>query len=256
LSKVARKNNDILIIPDSHAHPDYDNHRMTWLGRFINEMRPGTVVHIGDMSDMACFNSHEEGRSKWGKEYGKDIKATKDHQQKLWAPVKYNPTKVYCLGNHEVRAETAINANPEFSGSVDYVADIGATAVWDFIVPFKAEYCCSGISFSHYFANGLRGSPIGGVAVAKSMCDKLGRSAVQGHSHLLGYYYKDRGLHLPRVECWSVGCYSHPAQIEGWNANTVAMWRYGVLYLRNVGGGIARDGWDWKEQSWLKTQFS
>ena len=39
----------ILVIPDGHAHPDYDNDRFDYLGRFILDQRPDTIVCIGDL---------------------------------------------------------------------------------------------------------------------------------------------------------------------------------------------------------------
>ena len=34
----------LLIIPDAHAEPNYDNDRFTWLGNLIFEEKPDVVV--------------------------------------------------------------------------------------------------------------------------------------------------------------------------------------------------------------------
>ena len=43
----------LLIIPDAHAEPNYDNDRFTWLGNLIFEEKPDVVVCLGDWFDMA-----------------------------------------------------------------------------------------------------------------------------------------------------------------------------------------------------------
>ena len=37
----------LLIIPDAHAEPNYDNDRFTWLGNLIFEEKPDVVVCLG-----------------------------------------------------------------------------------------------------------------------------------------------------------------------------------------------------------------
>ena len=49
-----------LIIGDSHAHPDFNNERFTWLGKLIHDSRPDVVVNIGDMADMASLCAHSK----------------------------------------------------------------------------------------------------------------------------------------------------------------------------------------------------
>ena len=65
----------LLIIPDCHAHPDYDNNRFDWLGNLIIEERPDTILCLGDLADMPSLSSYDkrseerrvgkECRSRW-----------------------------------------------------------------------------------------------------------------------------------------------------------------------------------------------
>ena len=41
-----------LILPDSHAHPDYSNDRYTWIGKLIMDIKPDVLINIGDTADM------------------------------------------------------------------------------------------------------------------------------------------------------------------------------------------------------------
>jgi len=262
-------NNDILIIPDGHAHPEHDNNRFDWLGQYILETKPGTVVCIGDLGDFPSLSTYDEGtRNAWGRLYQADCAAVVDAQERIWGPTdqynaqrarnkksQYRPRKIYCKGNHEDRADRFVNRYPAMDGFVDVDKDMQIERFWDEHVGFKDETDVHGVSFSHYFSAGLTGQPISGVNIARSMAIKLSRSAVQGHSHVLSYNYTDRGPGKPRIECWSCGCFSHPAHVEGWNRNTVAMWRYGLLHLHNVVDGVAADGWTWVEQSKLRRDY-
>ena len=43
---------NLLIIPDPHANPDYDNDRFKALGKFIMHEKPEVIVWLGDMADL------------------------------------------------------------------------------------------------------------------------------------------------------------------------------------------------------------
>ena len=60
----------LLIIPDAHAEPNYDNDRFTWLGSLIFEKKPDVVVCLGDWFDMASLSSHDKGKKSFeGRRY-------------------------------------------------------------------------------------------------------------------------------------------------------------------------------------------
>lgn len=266
---VKSNNNDILILPDGHAHPSHDNDRFDWLGQYILDTRPGTVVCIGDLADFQALSSYDEGtRNAWGRLYKADCDVAVDAQERLWAAVRqhneqraknkksqYKPRTIFCTGNHCDRADRFVNSHPAMDGFISWQKDIKLDDYWQEVYRFKDEAQVHGVSFSHYFSGGLTGAPISGVNIARSMTQKLSRSAVQGHSHVLSYGYTDRGPDAPIIECWSCGCYSHPEQVEGWNRNTVSAWRYGVLHLRDVMDGHAQAGWQWIEQTYLEKRY-
>ena len=87
----------MLIIPDPHAHADYDNERFKALGKFIMKEQPEYIVCLGDMADLPSLSSYDKGTKGFeGRRYKKDIDAVIDAQKKLFAPIKkarnYKPT--------------------------------------------------------------------------------------------------------------------------------------------------------------------
>ena len=50
---------DLLIIPDCHAAPEYDNKRFSALGNFIVEQQPEIIVCLGDLADMPSLSSYD-----------------------------------------------------------------------------------------------------------------------------------------------------------------------------------------------------
>ena len=80
---------NLLIIPDAHASPGYDNERFTAVGQFLMDERPEYVVCLGDWADLPSLSSYDKGtRGFEGRRYSKDVKAVIDAQEKLFAPIK------------------------------------------------------------------------------------------------------------------------------------------------------------------------
>jgi hypothetical protein len=77
----------IIVIPDAHAHPDYDNGRFDVLGDYINRHRPDIVVSIGDWADMASICEHSSKLSLEGKRYKADCASVVDAQHRMFAQV-------------------------------------------------------------------------------------------------------------------------------------------------------------------------
>ena len=52
---------NLLVIPDCHAAPEYDNDRFTALGNFIVDEQPNIIVCLGDFGDMPSLSSYDKG---------------------------------------------------------------------------------------------------------------------------------------------------------------------------------------------------
>lgn len=78
----------VIIIPDQHAHPLFDNDRFDWLGRLILDLKPDEVWNLGDAADLPSLSSYDKGkRSMENRRYKADVESSIDAQTRLWAPV-------------------------------------------------------------------------------------------------------------------------------------------------------------------------
>lgn len=240
---------DMLIIPDAHAHPDYDHNRFEHLGRFIVERRPDVIVCLGDFADMPSLSGYDRGTRRFeGRRYTRDIQAAHDANRALWRPVnklnrrlsrnhkrKYAPRKIMVMGNHEDRIRRAVDSHSELEGHVS-LDDLGYTDWWDEVVDFKDKIVVCGYTITHYFVSGVAGRPIGGVNPANTIVRNYMASCIAGHSHTLDVAVRTAADGRKRVGIVA-GCYTHPRFIEDWNKDTVDMWWRGVIML-----GGARNG--------------
>lgn len=224
-----------LIIPDAHAHPNYDNKRFKALGRYIAERQPETIICIGDFADMPSLSHYDKGKlSGEGRNYKKDIQCAIDAQDRLFTQLAkvrgYKPRMVMCLGNHEDRINRAVNDDRTLPYSTE---DLQYEKFGWEVHPFLDVVTVDGICYSHYFATGVSGRAISGEAVARSLCNKLHCSAVQGHSHVFDHAERSR-INKTKIFGLSVGCYVHEDMVEGWNRATSHMWWRGVVLLEDV----------------------
>ena len=238
----------LLIIPDAHAHPDYDNDRFEWLGKYIMDTRPDVIVCLGDWADMPSLSSYDKGKKSFeGRRYRRDIASAIDAQERffgpmrkhnkrkaLWKEKKYKPRLVMTLGNHEDRIDRVINDTPELDGAIG-ISDLRYEDFGWEIYPYQVPCTIGGIAFCHCFATGVSGRPIGGVNHARNMMNKLHSSAVVGHSHLVDWAEGSR-VDGTKIFGLVAGCYSHFDQKEGWNLATEHLWWRGIVVLDELDG--------------------
>ena len=243
----------ILVVPDSHADAeDKRLDRFDWLGQMIVDERPDIVVDIGDRADMPSLSTYDKGTKGYeGRRYLRDLAAVHEANRRILAPLKalqkhqrkhkkkvYNPELIITMGNHEQRILRACNSSPELDGHLCY-GDLQYEKDWK-VFDFLDIVERGGVNFSHYFAGGLMGKPIGGVNAARAHINKLFVSTVSGHSHLLDYA-EDVDAVGRKIQSLVVGCYleDRPAWA---NPQQFAMWSSGIVMLENVVNGT----YDWK----------
>lgn len=244
------RNNKVVVLPDSHAHPDFDNNRYTALGNFLLEEKATFLLNIGDFADMPSLSSYDRGTRLFeGRRYHLDVEAALDAQKKLFAPIerynkmcasnkkrKYKLGTAHCLGNHDDgRIQKVTNANPELHGVIS-VDNLQYNKYWDTVVPFKQVGMLNGVLFSHYFTSGVKGMPIGGENVGGSLLRKNLLSSIQGHAHTYDVKQMVRadGTKAFGMSC---GCYTHPDMKQDWNSDTAHMWRNCITVLHNLNDG-------------------
>ncbi len=227
------------IIPDLQARPGVPTDHLRWIGAAIAEYRPDVVVNIGDTYDLPSLNSHEEPGSLGveGQRYKADIEAGLEAFRLISEPMDreskrskaWRPRKVFCLGNHEQRADTTAANNPKFFGHIG--SDNCESPGWERhkfleIVPID------GFLYSHYFQNTHSGRPIGGSILNR--LTKIGASFVHGHVQGLDMGTKIMGSGRTWWGFQAGSAYLHEEQYRG--AQGQRHWR-GVLVLNEVEDG-------------------
>lgn len=230
-----------LIIPDSHAHPDFNNDRFDWLGELIADIRPDVLINIGDNADVASLSTYDKGkRSFQGRNYRDDIDAHLDAQERTFAPLKRLkkklPYSIFFEGNHEHRIERAIDLSPELDGAISF-NDLQLKDYYDEVVRYSGGTpgikTLDGITYAHYFVGGIAGRPLGGIHAGYAIATKKFSSATCGHSHLF-----DTSWHVnlqgDPVIGTVVGCYQDYS--NDWAGEVASLWNRGVCIKRYVDG--------------------
>lgn len=228
----------ILVVPDAHAHPEYDNERFSLLAKFIQQTKPDEVWCLGDFADMPSLGHHDRGKISFeGRRYTDDVRCTVDAQKRLWGR-RYKGKRILMRGNHDCdngRHGKLVSENPELSGTIK-VSDLKYEEYWDEIYPFKTVANLDGVAVSHYFPSGVMARPIGGENAAKTLLKKNMASSIAGHSHtydiaLVSDVFGNKRFGLV------AGCFTHPDYTEGWCANTTHLWDRCVTLLEGVSKG-------------------
>lgn len=232
----------ILVVPDQHAHPDYNNDRAEWLGKFILDERPDVVVCIGDQADMPSLAAYDKGkRSFYGKSYAKDIQAHLDFQEKMWHPIKAAkkkmPLRIALIGNHEQRIDRVLDASPELEGTVSY-KDLNLEYWYNDVIHYDGDTPgtveVDGILFAHYFITGVMGRAVGGEHPGYTLLTKNFQSCVQGHTHVLDYCERTtaQGKKIMGLVCGVYQDYQ-----SDWAGERNKLWWRGLTVLDNVCDG-------------------
>lgn len=228
----------IIVLPDSHAHPLFNNDRYIWFARLINDIRPEFVVDIGDHFDMPSLSSYDKNtRSFEGRRYKLDIEAGLDSRQKIYDIVRESKRKLpkffFCMGNHENRINRAINLDAILDGTLSTNDLQSKEYGWE-EYPFLEPLHLEGITFQHYFTSGIKGLPIGGENPARLIMTKQFKSCVQGHSHTMDYARRTDATGR-KIHGLVVGVYQDYDSDYAGPSNKI--WDRGIPILRNVEDG-------------------
>lgn len=228
-----------LVIPDCQVKPGIKLDYLKWVGRYVADQKPDTIICLGDFADMPSLSSYDKGkRAAEGRRYNKDIEATHQGMQIMldaakkarWAFSKAR--MVMCLGNHEERIMRHAEANPELHGHLGYhdlAYESYGWEVHDFLKPVVID----GITYVHFVSNPMTGKPYGGSVA--NILSKVGGSFVAGHKQGLELHVR----HLPftgKQQCGIISgsCYVHDEGYKGYQGNH--HWR-GLIVLHDVRDG-------------------
>ncbi len=235
----------ILIIPDTQVKPGVATNHLLWLGKYVCDIRPDIIVHLGDHYDLPSLSSYDKGTAMVeGKRVSKDITAGRvalelferpiqalQQAQKRYRKQVYQPRKVFLLGNHEQRLQRYLNNNPELIGLVDY-SNFGLRELGWEMYDFLEIVNINGILFSHYFANPMSGRPYSGRAA--SLIQRVGKSFVMGHRQELDFTCRELCDGTKQIGIVAGAFYQHDEGYKGYQGNK--HWR-GVVVGHEVNNG-------------------
>jgi hypothetical protein len=235
----------VLVVPDQHAHPDYDNERADYLGQLIKDLKPNLLVNMGDTADMASLCHYDKGKGKFfSRSYQKDIEAHLDFQERMFAPMirakKRRPHTVCLIGNHENRVNKVLEYEPHLGGDKYGISmrDFNHETYYDEVIPYDGStpgiYNYRNVLFSHYFVSGVMGRPVGGEHHAASLLSKNLCSSVAAHSHTFDFSIRKRA-DGKTVMALVAGVFQ---DYKGdWAGAAENFWESGVAILRNFEEG-------------------
>ena len=220
-NKPMQSKQTILVIADTQAKPTESLEYMLWIGKYIADVKPDVVVHIGDHYDMPSLSSYDKGKaSAEGRRFVDDLNAGNKGLELLnlamHKDLTYEPRKVFCKGNHEYRIDRYVEDNPELKGTIGtefLPLEKYGWEVYDFLKPVEIE----GIFFVHYLANPMTSKPYSGTAA--NILKTVGKSFVVGHRQVVDCAIRptiDSKLQLGIV---NGACYDHNESYKGYQGN-------------------------------------
>ena len=224
-----------LVIGDPHCNPKASNDRFLWAGKLARDLKPDTIICMGDFSSLDSLSSYDKGKKSFeGRRYKKDIDHAHDALEKFNKGLNGRRSrKVMLLGNHEDRIDRIVDETPELDGTISTKDLKFKEFGWE-VIAYQEPVAIDGVHYCHNYPTGIMGKPISGDNIARSLLLKNKVASTVGHCHLFDYSM----CTIPtgrKVLGLSAGCYLHHK--EDYARNTQRLWWSGLIVKRNVRQG-------------------
>ena len=212
-----------MVIPDVQSKPGVRNDHLEWIGNYAVEKKPDVIICIGDFWDMESLSIYDKGKLPFeGRRYVNCVKSGRTAMEKLLKPIddynrtakeKYEPRRVFTMGNHEHRVVRLVDNNPEYEGKFD-VADLGIKDYGWEMHDFLKVVAVDGVEYAHYFTSGVMGRP---ASSAAAMLRERQRSCTMGHVQ-----HTDIAMHkkTQQIGLFCGTCYLHDENYLGYQGNS------------------------------------
>ena len=142
-----------LVMGDPHCTPKASNERFLWAGKFAHDLRPNTVICMGDFASMDSLSSYDKGKKSFeGRRYKKDIDHAHDALEKFNKGLDGRRLrKIMLLGNHEDRIDRTVDEIPELEGTIstdDFKFESFGWEVYEYQKPVVVDGVYS-VSYTH-----------------------------------------------------------------------------------------------------------
>jgi hypothetical protein len=232
------------LIPDAQVKPGVPTDHIDWIAQALVDYLPDTIVNIGDWWDMPSLSMHDGPGTLHaeGARYEDDVQSGNDAFARLCAPMeaeiarrrvghrkRWEPRRVFCMGNHEDRIRRAVNTAPKYAGTIgDHHLK---TRDWE-RHPFLERVWQDGVLYSHFFQSSHSHHAIGGSI--DNRLNKIGTSFVQGHEQGFRYGTRIQASGSTWHGLVAGSAYLHDEHYRGNQGN--GHWR-GVVILNEVRDG-------------------
>ena len=224
----------VLVIGDTHDHPNLNKDRFLWIGKHIRNLKPDYVVHIGDVSSFDSLSSFQANDTQQGKLKDACMVDINSMRQAIALINKgmggYQVPKHCTLGNHEFRVHKFEEKIPEIEGIMKHqLYESFAMHGWT-TSEYGDIFFISGVGFTHVPKN-IMGKEYGGRNTEITIANDLIHDLVFGHTH------KDRDWKAPKignkqyVRVINVGCALPMNHVEQYAKLNMTGWSYGIVEL-------------------------
>lgn len=218
------------IVADTQCKPEHNLDYLACIGEYLAHKKPDVIVHIGDHFDFPSLSSYDKGKKSFeGRLVKDDLEAGHAGMRAMMEPIwkvqetqrkakkkVYNPELIFCLGNHEARADRFANDNPEFTGFLG-TEQLGLEQYGWKVYPYLKPAEIDGINYVHYLANPFTGKPYGGNAL--NQLKMVGKSFVVGHKQLLDVAIRPTLDGTMQLGIINGACYPFDEIYKGWQGN-------------------------------------
>lgn len=218
------------IVADTQCKPEHSLDYLAAIGEYLAQKKPDVIVHIGDHFDFPSLSSYDKGKKSFeGRLVKDDLEAGHAGMRAMMEPIwrlqenqrkskkkAYNPELIFCLGNHEARADRFANDNPEFTGFLG-TEQLGLEQYGWKVYPYLKPAEVDGINYVHYLANPFTGKPYGGNAL--NQLKMVGKSFVVGHKQLLDVAIRPTLDGTMQLGIINGACYPFDEAYKGYQGN-------------------------------------
>jgi hypothetical protein len=178
----------VLIVPDLHA-PYHDEDAWQLMMEVARDLKPETIVVIGDFADFYAVSSHSKDPAR-AAQLGEELNVVKAKRAELDALGA--TTKIFCEGNHCHRLQRYLRDKaPELFGLVDIPGLLGLDDSWEF-VEYRNHTRRGAVHYTHDTGHAGRN------AAFRSL-DTYQHSVVTGHTHRLVYVVEGNAVGQPKL---------------------------------------------------------
>jgi len=180
----------IVFIPDTHV-PYHNKQAFALLLHVIREIKPHTVVILGDFADFYAVSSHSKDPRRSNK-LQEEVYATQKALHDIEKASKGAKRRIYVAGNHEDRLERYIRDKaPELFNVVDLVNLLGLAGIWEY-VPYKSYTKVGKLYITHDTGKAGQNAHLQAQAAFQS-------NVLIGHTHRIGYSIVGNAKNKPHV---------------------------------------------------------